>query len=127
MPTATTFSLVLIITKYSHADMDDEVDSLLLQVFYSVCGGTIGTMGLIFLNLALKYEDATKIGMTKTTGVIFSFFLQFIFIGIGIDFLGVIGAFLVISSIITVMIIKIFEKRLNKSPGCFFKLLATKF
>ena len=64
------------------------------------------------MNIALNHEDPTKIGMTKTTGVLFSFILQYIFIGIIIDFLGIIGAALVISAIVSVMTIKIFENKL---------------
>jgi len=98
-----------------------------LQIFYSFCGGTIGVIGLTFLNIALNHEDPTKIGMTKTTGVLFSFILQYIFIGIIIDFLGIIGAALVISAIVSVMTIKIFENKLTSSKNCCLRLLAKKF
>ena len=47
-----------------------------------------GSVALIFLNLALKYEDATKIGMVKTMGVFFSFVLQYVLLDIEVDFLG---------------------------------------
>ncbi len=120
-------SIVLILTKSSHADIVDEVSSLPLQIFYSFCGGTIGVIGLTFLNMALNYEDPTKIGMTKTTGVLFSFVLQYIFIGIAIDFLGIIGAALVVLAIVSVMTIKILEKRLANSKNFFLRILATKF
>ena len=118
---------MLVLTKSSHNDLNEEASSLPVQIFYSICGGSIGVVGLTFLNIALNHEDPTKIGMTKTTGVLFSFILQYIFIGIAIDFLGIIGAFLVISAIVSVMTIKIFDKRLSSSKQCFFRILSTKF
>lgn len=127
LPFSIIISIVLILTKNSHVDLDDEASSLPLQIFYSICGGSIGVIGLTFLNIALNHEDPTKIGMTKTTGVLFSFILQYIFIGISIDFLGIIGAALVILAIAFVMLIKLFDKRLNSSKSCCLRLLATKF
>lgn len=126
LPASILISVVLVLTNTSHKNINEEADTLILQIFYSFCGGILGTMGIIFLNHALRHEDATKIGMTKTLGVIFSFILQYFLLGIAIDLLGVIGAVFVISSIIGVMSLKLFEKNINKSKHLFLKCLSKK-
>lgn len=127
LPASILISAILILTRSSHTNINEEADTLLLQIFYSFCSGSLGTMGIIFLNHALRHEDATKIGMTKTLGVIFSFILQYFLLGIKIDMLGLIGAFFVISSIIGVMSLKLFEKNIKKSKNSFLQFLSIKF
>lgn len=106
------------------------MDILVIQIVYSVLAGIFGTVGIIFLNRALKYEDATKIGILKTTGVLFSFVLQYVFLGITVDFLGVFGAVCVCAGTISVMAIKLAESSHrvgnNKSSHFLIKFLMKK-
>ena len=77
---------------------------------------------------ALRYEDPTKIGMVKMSGVLFSFILQYWFLDIAIDFLGVIGALCVVSGVLFVMLAKLYEKKLHgESSNPFVKFLFYKF
>jgi drug/metabolite transporter (DMT)-like permease len=101
------------------------MDTLIVQIFYSAVAGVFGTIGIIFLNRALKYEDATKIGILKTSGVLFSFFLQYIFLDISVDFLGLFGAVCVIAGTLSVMAIKLVEPKISKSSNYVLKLLMT--
>jgi drug/metabolite transporter (DMT)-like permease len=101
---------------------------ILVQVGYSVCGGVMGTFGLIFLNLALKFEDATKIGMVKTNvGIFLAFILQYIVLDIEVDSFGALGALFVISATLSVMLLKLFDKRIAESKNSCVRFFTQKF
>jgi drug/metabolite transporter (DMT)-like permease len=127
LPASIAISILLIKTESSHKNLLSEMDTLAIQIVYSVCAGVCGTIGIICLNNALKYEDATKIGILKTSGVLFSFFLQYIFLDITVDFLGVFGAACVISATISIMVTKLFEERISKADNCCVQFLMIKF
>lgn len=114
LPASVLISALLIKTKSSHENLANEMDVLWLQIVYSVCAGIFGTIGIIFLNRALKHEDATKIGILKTSGVLLSFILQYFFLDITVDFLGILGAICVISATISIMLVKLFEIQISK-------------
>ena len=65
LPASLVLSLVLILTKSSHSDIVEEIEILPIQFFYSFVAGVFATLSLICLNLALKLEDASKIGMVS--------------------------------------------------------------
>ena len=113
--------------KFIKIDTFETMD-IVLQLVYSIFGGIMGTLGLIFLNLALKYEDATKIGMVKTNiGIFLAFILQYIVLDIRMDSLGLIGAVFVISATLSIMLLKIFDKSLVKSKNVYVRFFTQKF
>lgn len=65
LPSGLLLSFLLIFTKSSHSDLKEEVEILPIQLVYSFIGGCLATLSLICLNLALKLEDASKIGMVN--------------------------------------------------------------
>lgn len=75
--------------------------------------GLCGCVGVICLNKALQYEDPTKVGMIKMSGVFFSFLFQYVFLDVGVDLLAVLGAVCVLSGVGLVMTIKLYERKLN--------------
>lgn len=95
------------------------------EIFYSFCGGLLSVIGLICLNKALKHEAAAKIVMLRTTGVLFSFMLQYFILDVNTDILGLIGAFLIIMGTVQIMIIKLNADSYESNIFC--KLLAFKF
>lgn len=127
LPLSLIISGYMIKQEISHKYLNEEMDTLIIQIVYSFLAGVFGTVGIIFLNSALKYEDATKIGILKTSGVLFSFFLQYIFLDITVDFLGILGAIFVIAGTISVMAIKLIEPKTSKSRNVVVKLLMTRF
>ena len=96
-----------------------------LEIFYSFCGGLLSVIGLICLNKALKHEAAAKIVMLRTTGVLFSFMLQYFILDVNTDILGIIGAFLIILGTVQIMIIKLNADSYESNVFCQF--LAFKF
>lgn len=53
--------------------------------------------------------------MVKMIGVLFSFILQYLFLDIEVDVLGVLGAIFVVSGVLFVMMMKLYEKSINQS------------
>lgn len=134
IPSSILVTIILILTNSTHANFNEDAEVISMQVLYSIIAGVFGTLGIIFLNQALKYEDPTKIGMVKMIGVLFSFILQYIFLDIEVDVLGVLGAIFVISGVLFVMMIKLYEKnksKLNsvdeKKASIFRRILFIKF
>jgi hypothetical protein len=56
--------------------------------------------------------------MVKMIGVLFSFILQYLFLDIEVDVLGVLGAIFVVSGVLFVMMMKLYEKNSNQSNKC---------
>lgn len=123
LPSSICVSLFLIKTNASHQDLKQEAAFLPIEIMFSVIAGLLGTMGIIFLNKALNCEDATKIGMVKTSGVFFSFILQYLFLDITVDFLGILGAMFIIGGTVAVMTVKVCNEKLSKSNNFFIKFL----
>ncbi|RNA24470.1 solute carrier family 35 member G1 [Brachionus plicatilis] len=48
-----------------HKEIESSLSDMLIEIGYSLTGGLLGTIGIVFMYYALKYEDATKIGMVK--------------------------------------------------------------
>ena len=102
---------------------DAKLQIIPIEIFYSFCAGLISTFGLICLNKALKHEDAAKIAIVRTTGVLFSFLLQYLILDVEIDFLGILGAIFIVSGTLAIILTKIYGKSFNDT--C--KFLAIKF
>ncbi len=101
-----------------------------IDALYSCASGFIATISLIFLNLALKYEDAAKISILRTTGVLFSFAFQYAILRIDVDFLGLLGAFFIIFATLTVILVKLYSQNKNNDDlkyNIFCKFLLIKF
>ncbi|CAF1073882.1 unnamed protein product [Brachionus calyciflorus] len=127
LPVSILISVILKITNQSKLDLNEDRNVLLINLAYSVCGGIFATACNLILNYALKYEDATKIAMVKTFGVLFSFILQYFLLDITVDLLGIIGAVIIVTSILFVLTLKIFDAKLTKSRNCFIRFLIGKF
>ena len=68
-PFSIMISLFLISQNYMHKNFEQEKKDLPLDFFYSIIGSFLSITGQIFLNISLKYEDATKITIVKTIGI----------------------------------------------------------
>lgn len=126
LPISVAISLIMFLFGFSHKNLKIEIKHYPLDIFYSLAAATCGVIGIGLFNMSYKYEEATKIVLIKTIDVFFSFLLQYIILGIKFDLFAVIGALLIIGSIIVLMIIKIFEFKISKL-NCFCSFLVKKF
>jgi drug/metabolite transporter (DMT)-like permease len=109
------FSIVLSIILFNfgkaHKNIQEELVHLPMDLFYSVLASMLSISGQVFLNISLKYEDATKIAITKTVDVFFSFILQFILLGIEADYLSVLGAISILTATFSVLMYRMIEAK----------------
>lgn len=111
LPFSLIISAVLVKFEYFHTDLRQERKDLPMDIFYSVLASLLSVLGQILLNISLKYEDATKIAITKTIDVFFSFVLQFFLLNILIDAMSIVGAVFILAGTFFVLIFKILENR----------------
>lgn len=100
---------------------------LLIQIGYSVLAGVCGTLGIVFMNYALKYEDASKVAMLRTFSVFFSFVLQYLFLDVSVDILGILGALFIVCGIFIILFLKIFDEQLAGSKSAVLKFIVKKY
>ncbi|CAF0756711.1 unnamed protein product [Brachionus calyciflorus] len=108
-------------------------NSILWQLFYSFVSASSGVLSQILMNLSLKYEQASKTSIIRATDLFFTFFLQYLFLGINSNLLSILGAILIFASAVLVLAFKIIDKSLNnpkrtkRKNSCFRKFLLIKF
>lgn len=102
-------------------------DHLFVEISYSVLAGVCGTLGIVFMNYALKYEDASKVAMIRTFSVFFSFILQYLFLDVAVDILGILGALFIVLGIFIVLFLKIFDEQLADTKNCVVKFIVKKY
>ena len=130
IPMGAIISVVLLVTKETHQNFEiNEKSHLAMDMFYSIVAGILGSVALIFLNIALDCEDANRFAIIKTTDVFFSFLLQFIILGIQVDYLGVIGALFILTATFGIALVKILNAKYSTriENNNFFKYLFYKF
>jgi drug/metabolite transporter (DMT)-like permease len=139
LPLAFATSLVLYFASPSHimsfSFVKENYALLVRQLAFSVLSALCGTTSQIFLNFALKYEDASKIAIMRTTDLLFAFALQYILLRIEKDMANAAGCLLILLGTFIVLSYKIVNKRLetneknksNKKSGWAKRLLLVKF
>jgi drug/metabolite transporter (DMT)-like permease len=90
-----------------------EKKDLPMDIFYSTLASFSSLMGQIFLNKSFKYEDATKIAITKTIDVFFSFVLQFFLLDIAVDALSIVGAIAILVGTFFVLLFRLVENKFD--------------
>lgn len=88
------------------------------EICYSVIGSIGSTIGFIFLNKALEHEDALRIALLQTTGVFFSFIMQYYILNVDTDLLGVIGAVFIVTGTLGIMAVKVYPQNCKNNLFC---------
>lgn len=136
LPTSTIMSVVMLATGITKKDphMLDDIPSFALQLFYSFSSGLCGTLSQVLINVSLKYEDASRVSIYRSTDLFFTYIFQYFWLNISTNFYSGIGAFLIIFGTILILVYKIFDKRLAKkalingvSSSCWKKVFMFKF
>lgn len=116
VPISFTISLILYLSGVSYRTIkpDTSMNVILIQVFYSVISAIVGIFAQICLNLGLKYEDASKIAIIKTTDLIFTFLFQSYLVNIQKDFVSTLGAYLILFGTFLILAYKFMDKKISK-------------
>lgn len=90
--------------------VNSEPFSFVWEVIYALISAFGGVFSQVFWIISLKYDDATKIMMYRTTDLLFTFLWQYFFLNITSNMLSIVGSILLGLGMITVMGVKLFEK-----------------
>lgn len=133
LPLAIILSTALTLGGITHKEFKaKEIEYLPLHLLYTTIASFIGIFAQVLLNLALKYEDPTKLGIVKTIDVFFVFFLQYFLLSIKVNLFSLLGALSIILGAILLLLFKLFEAKLRHSRKLdlkfsFFKFFFYKF
>lgn len=117
LPLSFLISLALVLSKLTHNNLVIEWKLLLIDVIYSICGALIAIFALIVLCISYKYEDLTRISITKSIDIVFSFIFQYIFLNIKTDLYAIIGALFISIGILFLLLMKLVQKKFSNLKG----------
>ena len=84
------------------------------DVLYIIACGFLGYFGQLFSSKALELEKAAVVSLVRTIGIVFSFILQLIVLGVVPNGLSIGGAFLVLLCNIVIFTKKYFDQKRSK-------------
>ena len=115
IPISILISLILYLTgvSYKNGGIKLGIQCIITQVSWSILSSIVGLLAQICLSLSLKYEEASKRAIIKTTDLIFTFIFQSYLVNIEKDYLSSIGAYLILSGAFLVFVFKFIEKKFN--------------
>jgi drug/metabolite transporter (DMT)-like permease len=118
-PLAFLISLVLVLTNNSQLvyNLTENFSEFKFHLMYSVLSGLVGTTYQMMFSLCLKYEDASKFSIIKTSDLFFIFILQYLLLGIKSNLFKIVGGVLIFLSGAGVLTIKIFDAKRNNSSS----------
>ena len=109
--------------------------SLMCELAYSAVSALFGIFAQILMNLALKYEEANKVAVFRTTDLLFTVLLQLAVLRTFSNYFSLLGALLVFIATLLIMAYKFIEKRWtiayenreNRELSCWEKIFFYKF
>ncbi len=106
----------------------EDKNLLLFQIGYSITSAICGCMSQVLFNISMKYEDATKLSIYRSTDFVFTYLLQYFWLNISIDLYSCIGAGLIVFGTILIFLYKMVDKKISKNKkNILIKLIAFKF
>lgn len=116
IPFSLLISLVLHLSDLDKRNFEEFNNSSVIawQLFYSFISASSGVLSQTMMNISIKYEDASKVALLRSTDLLYTFILQHFFLGIDSNLFSIIGASLIFISTILVLVFKIMEKSTSK-------------
>lgn len=91
-----------------------DTEAVLWQISYVLISAVSNLLTQLFFNIAINYEDATKLSIVRISDLFFTFFFQTLILNIYADLFSIVGALLIFVSTFLVILYKIIEKKYNK-------------
>ena len=115
VPTSFLLSLVLFLTGVQENDINlvKDVTNILLQVTFAICTGLFGVLAMIFMNLALEYEDTLKVSIVRSTDLVFTFLFQYLLFSINPNLFSIFGTILILFATLLIILFQMMEKILH--------------
>ena len=119
IPVSFTISLVFYFTGAQQRNMSlvQNVPNIIYQVLFAVGSGVFGVLFQIFLNVALKYEEASKVSMIGSTNLLFTFLFQFLILSINVDLFSTVGALMIFFATLLIIFFQMLAKIPVKSKS----------
>lgn len=112
------FNITLITFSYLLNLHDKERDllgmdraELMWQVGLMVVAAIFGLLSIILLLAALRYDEASKIAIVRISDLLFTYILQSLVLGIYANLFSTLGALLILSATLLVMVYKMIEQK----------------
>ena len=119
LPLAIALSAFAFITgvERKNAELYNTWNSLIWQWIYTLTSASCGVFSQILMNLSLKYEEASKISIIRTSDLFFTFLFQLLILDIHSNYLSIVGALLIFVATIIVLLFKLVDQKWNKKHG----------
>ena len=129
LPISAAVSLILYLLKVSHTNpLEFRGDRFnRMEIFYAFMAALISTLSVIFLNWALDKEEALKVVILKTTGVLITYVLQYFTLDIKVDLLGLMGAFFILLGSFLIVVFRFLNKKYENNSSRVVRILFKKF
>ncbi len=105
----------ILLARYKAWYIEINLTELPYDLFYAAVAGFLNLLAQVSLVKAFKYENPTKIAITKTTDVVFASFLQFLLLEIGMDILTLIGCLSILAATLIILCFELFDKNRSKN------------
>lgn len=117
LPLTIALSLATHFTQLTNKSVEHYKDTttILWQVSYALGSAVSGLMSQVFMNLSLKYEEASKVSLLRTTDLLFVFLLQYFLLDIFSNYYSIIGSMMIFVATLLVMLFKFVDQRMNNS------------
>lgn len=133
LPISILISLLLILTEQSQLvdHFRSNMADLKFHLGLVVISSLFGILAQVFINMSLKYEDASKVSIIKTSEIFFSFLLQYFILEIKSNVFKILGGLLIFISVGSILVFKMLDqknaKKANKRPSLFKRIFFFKF
>ena len=118
LPICILSSVLLVTLGFDHKNMPkSDLSAFPIHIAFSALSATLGVLGQCSMNIALQYEDVTKVAILKAIDVFISFILQLIILNVQVDVLSVVGSLTILLGTFLVLAFKMIEARYEKKKG----------
>lgn len=89
--------------------------TVLWQVGYLAISAITNLLTQLFFNIAVKYEDVSKLSIIRISDLLFTLILQALILNIYADLFSIMGAMLIFTACVLVILYKIVERKYTKN------------
>lgn len=89
--------------------------TILWQVGYLAISAITNLLTQLFFNIAVKYEDVSKLSIIRISDLLFTLILQALILNIYADLFSIMGAMLIFTACVLVILYKIVERKYTKN------------
>jgi drug/metabolite transporter (DMT)-like permease len=115
------FNLALCLFSYStqiESSRDEayykDANTIMWQVGYVLAAAVCSLTSVVLSNIAMSYEDASKVMIIKTGEIFVTFLMQTIFLDIVANHFSIVGSLLIFCATLSVLLYKMIEEKYNR-------------